>query len=132
MNERSSGSHSVFTLHSTNTDTGQACEGAPNLVDLAGSERRNASGAGKDKEWLHETQNVHKSLSVLGDVIAALGEKSEKSDKYIYSKVGSTWHQCELCTFWDDETCLCSYIHVMLHVTNADRFRLLKKKKTIL
>jgi kinesin family member C1 len=85
MNERSSRSHSVFTLRirGTNTHTSQACEGALNLVDLAGSERLNASGAGKHKERLRETQNINKSLSALGDVIAALGEKSEKSDKHI-------------------------------------------------
>ncbi|KAI0272374.1 P-loop containing nucleoside triphosphate hydrolase protein [Gloeopeniophorella convolvens] len=85
MNERSSRSHSVFTLRirGTNTHTGQACEGALNLVDLAGSERLNASGAGKNKDRLRETQNINKSLSALGDVIAALGEKSDKSDKHI-------------------------------------------------
>ncbi|KAH9004537.1 kinesin-domain-containing protein [Lactarius hatsudake] len=85
MNERSSRSHSVFTLRirGANTHTGQACEGALNLVDLAGSERLNASGAGKDKDRLRETQNINKSLSALGDVIAALGEKSEKGDKHI-------------------------------------------------
>ncbi|KAI0299299.1 P-loop containing nucleoside triphosphate hydrolase protein [Russula brevipes] len=85
MNERSSRSHSVFTLRirGTNAHTGEACEGALNLVDLAGSERLNASGAGKDKERLRETQNINRSLSALGDVIAALGEKSEKSDKHI-------------------------------------------------
>ncbi|KAH9990579.1 P-loop containing nucleoside triphosphate hydrolase protein [Russula vinacea] len=85
MNERSSRSHSVFTLRirGTNTHTGQVCEGALNLVDLAGSERLNSSGAGKDKERLRETQNINKSLSALGDVIAALGEKSDKSDKHI-------------------------------------------------
>lgn len=85
MNERSSRSHSVFTLRirGTNAHTGQSCEGALNLVDLAGSERLNTSGAGKDKDRLRETQNINKSLSALGDVIAALGEKSEKSDKHI-------------------------------------------------
>ncbi|KAI9464465.1 P-loop containing nucleoside triphosphate hydrolase protein [Lactarius psammicola] len=85
MNERSSRSHSVFTLRirGTNTHTGQTCEGALNLVDLAGSERLNASGAGKNKDRLRETQNINKSLSALGDVIAALGEKSDKSDKHI-------------------------------------------------
>jgi kinesin family protein C1 len=59
------------------------------LVDLAGSERLNVSfasgpGAGlPDKERVRETQNINRSLSALGDVIAALGEKSEKSDKHI-------------------------------------------------
>jgi hypothetical protein len=63
-------------------------EGTLNLVDLAGSERLNASGAGKHKERLRETQNINKSLSMLGDVIAALGEKSEKSDKHTVSRIG--------------------------------------------
>jgi kinesin family protein C1 len=58
-------------------------EGTLNLIDLVGSERLNASGAGKHKERLRETQNINKSLSMLGDVIAALGEKSEKGDKHI-------------------------------------------------
>ncbi|KAI0032674.1 P-loop containing nucleoside triphosphate hydrolase protein [Vararia minispora EC-137] len=85
MNERSSRSHSVFTLRirGMNAHTGEACEGALNLVDLAGSERLNASGAGADKDRLRETQAINKSLSALGDVIAALGEKSEKGDKHI-------------------------------------------------
>ncbi|KAJ8584725.1 kinesin-domain-containing protein [Rhizopogon salebrosus TDB-379] len=85
MNERSSRSHSVFTLRisGTNTHTGETCEGSLNLVDLAGSERLNSSGAAGDKERLKETQSINKSLSALGDVIAALGEKSEKGEKHI-------------------------------------------------
>lgn len=85
MNERSSRSHSVFTLRVTgaNARTGESCDGCLNLVDLAGSERLNASGAGSDKDRLRETQNINRSLSALGDVIAALGEKGEKGDKHI-------------------------------------------------
>jgi kinesin family protein C1 len=92
MNERSSRSHSVFTLRisgvNVGTDgcpgTGEQCEGSLNLVDLAGSERLNVSFAnGADKERVRETQNINKSLSALGDVIAALGEKGEKGDKHI-------------------------------------------------
>lgn len=86
MNERSSRSHSVFTLRITGTNkhTGETCEGSLNLVDLAGSERLNSSGAGNDKERLKETQSINKSLSALGDVIAALGEKGDgKTDKHI-------------------------------------------------
>ncbi|KAF9489289.1 kinesin-domain-containing protein [Pleurotus eryngii] len=85
MNERSSRSHSVFTLrisgHSVNT--GERSEGSLNLVDLAGSERLNASGTAADKDRLKETQSINRSLSALGDVIAALGEKGEKGDKHI-------------------------------------------------
>ncbi|KAH9921726.1 kinesin-domain-containing protein [Epithele typhae] len=86
MNERSSRSHSVFTLRirGENALTGESCEGSLNLVDLAGSERLEKSGAGADKDRLKETQSINKSLSALGDVIAALGEKGEgKGDKHI-------------------------------------------------
>lgn len=84
MNERSSRSHSVFTLRIFGTnDSGETCEGTLNLVDLAGSERLNSSGAANDKDRLKETQSINKSLSALADVIAALGEKSDKADKHI-------------------------------------------------
>ncbi|KAI5124211.1 hypothetical protein M0805_005061 [Coniferiporia weirii] len=84
MNERSSRSHSVFTLRISGVNaSGETCEGSLNLVDLAGSERLNSSGAGSDKDRLKETQNINKSLSALADVIAALGEKSDKADKHI-------------------------------------------------
>ena len=104
MNERSSRSHSVFTLRIMGVNvgidgcagTGERCEGSLNLVDLAGSERLNVSFAnGADKERVRETQNINRSLSALGDVIAALGEKGEKGgDKHIpyrNSKVRSTF-----------------------------------------
>ncbi|KIK98129.1 hypothetical protein PAXRUDRAFT_824196 [Paxillus rubicundulus Ve08.2h10] len=85
MNERSSRSHSVFTLRicGSNQHTGERCEGSLNLVDLAGSERLNSSGAAGDKDRLKETQSINRSLSALGDVIAALGEKGEKGEKHI-------------------------------------------------
>ncbi|KAG6895261.1 hypothetical protein C0992_002327 [Termitomyces sp. T32_za158] len=91
VNERSSRSHSVFTLRIKGVSTsGETCEGCLNLVDLAGSERLNVSfgpgymgagagggmGAGQvEKERVKETQSINKSLSALGDVISALGEK---------------------------------------------------------
>lgn len=86
MNERSSRSHSVFTLRisGTNSLTKQSCEGSLNLVDLAGSERLNSSGAGNNKGRLKETQNINRSLSALGDVIAALGNAPPgQGDKHI-------------------------------------------------
>ncbi|KAG8854871.1 kinesin-like nuclear fusion protein [Tulasnella sp. 330] len=85
MNERSSRSHSVFTLRITGTNegTGETCEGCLNLVDLAGSERLKDSGAANHKDRLKETQAINKSLSALGDVIAALGEKAASSEKHI-------------------------------------------------
>ncbi|KAF5348299.1 hypothetical protein D9756_010534 [Leucocoprinus leucothites] len=99
VNERSSRSHSVFILRISGTHvgissepgapltggTGERCSGCLNLVDLAGSERLNvsfANGTGPgglpEKERVKETQNINKSLSALGDVIAALGDKYER------------------------------------------------------
>lgn len=76
-NERSSRSHSVFILKllGENHITGERSEGTLNLVDLAGSERLSHSGATGDR--LKETQNINRSLSCLGDVIAALGQGKE-------------------------------------------------------
>ncbi|KAI9362080.1 P-loop containing nucleoside triphosphate hydrolase protein [Zopfochytrium polystomum] len=74
-NERSSRSHSVFTLRlcGQNSLTEEACEGVLNLIDLAGSERLSSSGSTGDR--LKETQAINKSLSCLGDVISALANK---------------------------------------------------------
>ncbi|EAU37818.1 hypothetical protein ATEG_01061 [Aspergillus terreus NIH2624] len=76
-NERSSRSHSVFILKliGENSITGERSEGTLNLVDLAGSERLSHSGA--TGERLKETQSINRSLSCLGDVIAALGQGKE-------------------------------------------------------
>ncbi|KAI8912758.1 P-loop containing nucleoside triphosphate hydrolase protein, partial [Gorgonomyces haynaldii] len=74
-NERSSRSHSVFTLFLTgsNSITQEQCQGTLNLIDLAGSERLSSSGSTGDR--LKETQAINKSLSCLGDVIFALSNK---------------------------------------------------------
>lgn len=74
-NERSSRSHSVFILRLTgeNSITGERSEGVLNLVDLAGSERLSQSQS--EGLRLKETQNINRSLSCLGDVIAALGQQ---------------------------------------------------------
>ncbi|KAJ2730301.1 kinesin-like nuclear fusion protein [Coemansia sp. BCRC 34962] len=75
-NERSSRSHSVFTLflRGKNTLTGESSTGVLNLIDLAGSERLSNSGSSGDR--LKETQAINKSLACLGDVIAALAKGS--------------------------------------------------------
>eukprot|EP01062_Namystynia_karyoxenos_P070845 TRINITY_DN6621_c0_g1_i2.p1 TRINITY_DN6621_c0_g1~~TRINITY_DN6621_c0_g1_i2.p1 ORF type:complete len:712 (+),score=242.43 TRINITY_DN6621_c0_g1_i2:79-2136(+) len=72
MNEYASRSHSVFMMkiHGRNDATQQAIRGQLNLIDLAGSERLKKSQAVGER--LRETQHINKSLSTLGDVIAAL------------------------------------------------------------
>ncbi|KAJ7519458.1 hypothetical protein O6H91_20G039400 [Diphasiastrum complanatum] len=76
MNERSSRSHSVLTIHVQGTElsTGSVLRGCLHLVDLAGSERVDKSEA--TGERLREAQHINKSLSALGDVISALIQKN--------------------------------------------------------
>ncbi|KAK4752554.1 hypothetical protein SAY87_021352 [Trapa incisa] len=75
MNERSSRSHSILTIHVRGNDlkTGSALHGNLHLVDLAGSERVDRSEVVGDR--LREAQHINKSLSALGDVIFALAQK---------------------------------------------------------
>jgi kinesin family protein C2/C3 len=75
MNEHSSRSHMMLTVTviSENLLNGNVTRGKLNLVDLAGSERINKSGA--TGQALKEAQNINKSLSALGDVIAARAQK---------------------------------------------------------
>jgi kinesin family protein C1 len=63
----------MLAVEGSNEATGQKLSGALNLVDLAGSERVDKSEV--KGERLKETQAINKSLSALGDVIAALGSK---------------------------------------------------------
>ncbi|KAH7657663.1 Minus-end-directed kinesin ATPase protein [Dioscorea alata] len=76
LNERSSRSHSVLTVHVRGVDlkTEATLRGSLHLVDLAGSERVDRSEATGDR--LKEAQHINKSLSALGDVISALAQKS--------------------------------------------------------
>ncbi|EOA39319.1 hypothetical protein CARUB_v10012358mg, partial [Capsella rubella] len=76
LNERSSRSHSIVTVHVRGKDlkTGSALYGNLHLVDLAGSERVDRSEVTGDR--LREAQHINKSLSSLGDVIFSLASKS--------------------------------------------------------
>ncbi|KAI0236643.1 kinesin-like nuclear fusion protein [Massospora cicadina] len=75
-NERSSRSHSVFTmrLSGRNGLTAETSEGVLNLIDLAGSESLTKSGSAGER--LKETQAINRSLSCLSDVIYALSSQS--------------------------------------------------------
>ncbi|XP_038720144.1 kinesin-like protein KIN-14L isoform X1 [Tripterygium wilfordii] len=75
MNNRSSRSHSVLTVHVQGEDTsGGIIRSCLHLVDLAGSERVDKSEVTGDR--LKEAQHINKSLSCLGDVITALAQKN--------------------------------------------------------
>ncbi|KAL6501719.1 hypothetical protein OROGR_026852 [Orobanche gracilis] len=76
LNERSSRSHSILTVHVRGLDleTNAVLRGCLHLVDLAGSERVDRSEATGDR--LREAQHINRSLSALGDVIFALAQKS--------------------------------------------------------
>ncbi|XP_011080952.1 kinesin-like protein KIN-14J isoform X1 [Sesamum indicum] len=76
LNERSSRSHSILTVHvrGTELETNAILRGCLHLVDLAGSERVDRSEATGDR--LREAQHINKSLSALGDVIFALAQKN--------------------------------------------------------
>ena len=76
-NERSSRSHLVFTVEveGRNDRKGETTKSRLNLVDLAGSERLSKTNA--TGERLAEAQHINKSLSALGNCMAALAAKQK-------------------------------------------------------
>ncbi|KAI8469926.1 MAG: P-loop containing nucleoside triphosphate hydrolase protein, partial [Monoraphidium minutum] len=76
MNDRSSRSHQILTVivDGFSHVTGARSHGCLHLIDLAGSERVSKSEASGDR--LIEAQHINRSLSALGDVIAALASRS--------------------------------------------------------
>nr|XP_005997779.2 PREDICTED: kinesin-like protein KIF14 isoform X2 [Latimeria chalumnae] len=99
MNDKSSRSHSVFTIVMTQTKTEFVEEeehdhrvtSRINLVDLAGSERCCSTQASGDR--LKEGMSINKSLLTLGKVISALSEHSQTRKKAFipYRESVLTW-----------------------------------------
>ncbi|XP_068612407.1 LOW QUALITY PROTEIN: kinesin heavy chain-like [Brachionichthys hirsutus] len=87
MNEHSSRSHSIFLINikQENTETEKKLSGKLCLVDLAGSEKVSKTGA--EGAVLDEAKNINKSLSALGNVIAALADGTKTHVPYRDSKM---------------------------------------------
>ncbi|KAK1902500.1 Kinesin heavy chain isoform 5C [Dissostichus eleginoides] len=87
MNEHSSRSHSIFQINikQENVETELKLSGKLYLVDLAGSEKVRKTGA--EGAVLDEAKNINKSLSALGNVIAALSEGTKTHVPYRDSKM---------------------------------------------
>uniref|UniRef100_A0A8C4EEM8 Kinesin-like protein n=1 Tax=Dicentrarchus labrax TaxID=13489 RepID=A0A8C4EEM8_DICLA len=87
MNEHSSRSHSIFLINikQENVETEMKLSGKLYLVDLAGSEKVSKTGA--EGAVLDEAKNINKSLSALGNVIAALSEGTKTHVPYRDSKM---------------------------------------------
>ncbi|XP_043079875.1 kinesin-like protein KIF14 [Puntigrus tetrazona] len=99
MNDKSSRSHSVFTLVMTQTKTefveeeehDHCITSRINLVDLAGSER--CTSAQTSGERLREGASINKSLLTLGKVISSLSEQAQSRKKVFtpYRESVLTW-----------------------------------------
>ncbi|XP_033150518.1 osmotic avoidance abnormal protein 3 isoform X1 [Drosophila busckii] len=93
MNEKSSRSHTIFTINleqiqgstPTHPMLGGIRRGKLNLVDLAGSERQCKTGTFGER--LREATKINLSLSALGNVISALVDGKKKHVPYRDSKL---------------------------------------------
>ncbi|XP_037708099.1 osmotic avoidance abnormal protein 3 isoform X3 [Drosophila subpulchrella] len=95
MNEKSSRSHTIFTITleqspffnsiATENDLGGIRRGKLSLVDLAGSERQRKTGAQGDR--LKEASKINLSLSALGNVISSLVDGKAKHVPFRDSKL---------------------------------------------
>ncbi len=104
MNDRSSRSHSVFTLDiaGKNLQSGAVTAGSLHLVDLAGSERLNNLDKNIDSKQLKETTNINKSLSCLGDVFSALASEAS----HIPYRNSKLTHLLQNCLGGDGKACM--------------------------
>ncbi|PVD26554.1 hypothetical protein C0Q70_14231 [Pomacea canaliculata] len=82
MNQASSRSHCIFTIHIVSRETGSATirRSKLHLVDLAGSER--VSKTGVNGQILTEAKYINLSLHYLEQVIVALSEKNRQHVPY--------------------------------------------------
>jgi len=87
MNEHSSRGHSVFLINvkQENLENQKKLSGKLYLVDLAGSEKVGKTGV--EGTGLEEAKNINKSLSALGNVIAALADGNKSHIPYRDSKL---------------------------------------------
>ena len=87
MNEHSSRSHSIFLINvkQENLENQKKLNGKLYLVDLAGSEKIGKTGV--EGMGLEEAKNINKSLSALGNVIAALADGNKSHIPYRDSKL---------------------------------------------
>lgn len=92
MNAQSSRSHSIFLIQvaQENKLTETKLTGKLYLVDLAGSEKIGKTGA--EGETLEEAKNINKSLSALGNVIAALADGTK--ERFIVFPLIITYDKC--------------------------------------
>ena len=83
MNDRSSRSHSVVMISLAGHDDvlGTTSRAKITLVDLAGSESVDRSGA--VGETLRQAKHINKSLSALGDVMAALAQRGKGTRAHV-------------------------------------------------
>ena len=75
MNNTSSRSHAIFTIHYKETGKGKMIDAKFNIVDLAGSERQTKTGATGKR--LEEANKINASLTNLGIVIEKLAHNCQ-------------------------------------------------------
>jgi kinesin family protein C2/C3 len=105
MNEYSSRSHSLLliTVEGANTVTKAKIKSKLTLVDLAGSERVSKSEVTGQR--LVEAQNINRSLSALGDVMAGL----HQNNSHIPYRNSKLTHLLADCLGGDSKTCV--FVH---------------------
>merc|ERR1719158_2045732 len=85
MNQDSSRSHAIFTIHVETEQDANIRAGKLHLVDLAGSERQSKTMATGIR--LKEAAKINLSLSALGNVISSLVDGKAKHIPYRDSKL---------------------------------------------